>query len=352
MTSSSPSWLCPVPADRERLVDMDARIKPMRQLAFAVLAAALAAGALSGGVGWWTLLPLALAAAGFAVAERGLAARERPENAVAAAFLVAQLAIAVSVVLTGAVGSPATSWLVLPLVTVPARFTGRGVAAGVTATVGLMLLSTVAVEPAAALDAPDAVLFPLALLAGVAILSSALMRSDVQHRGDAVIDPLTGMLNRGALRARLPEIAAQAAVNGRPVGLVVLDVDRFKAVNDDHGHAAGDVVLQGVAYRIRKELRAYDLAYRLGGEEFLVLLPGADLARASAIAEDLRHAVAEGEIAGIGVTVSCGVSASTPGRLEYEAVFATADRALYGAKRAGRNQVRALPLGADHRVAA
>ena len=344
MSLSSQSWLCPTPTDRDRLLDMDARLKPMRALAFVVLAAALVAAALAGDVGWWSMAPLGAAVAGFALAERGLEQRRRPEFVVAAAWLLAQAAIALSIALSGMVGSPATSWLVLPVVTLPARFNSRGVAVGVAATAVLMLLSTVALEPGAAADDPAQVLFPLALLTGVAILSIALMKSDMQHRGDAIIDPLTGLLNRGALRARIPEIAAQAAINQRPVGLVVLDLDRFKAINDGHGHSVGDTVLREVAYRLRKQLRAYDLAYRLGGEEFLVLLPGADLKQSSAIAEELRDALATAPLAGLLCTVSCGVSASLPGNLDYEAVFAAADRALYEAKAAGRNQVCALAL--------
>ena len=346
MTLSPPTWLCPTPSDRDRMLDMDARIKPMRTAAMLALGLALIVAAAAGRIGLWTLLPLAAAGAGFVIAERGLAQRTRPEYVIGAAWLLAQVAIAFSVALTGMVGSPATAWLVVPVVTLPARFTDRGVAVGVLITVVLMLASTAALEPSAAVAQPEQLLFPLALLAAVAILSVALMRSDLQHRGEAVIDPLTGMLNRGALQARLPEIAAQAAVNGQPVGLVVLDLDRFKAINDGHGHAVGDTVLREVAYRIRKQLRAYDLAYRLGGEEFLVLLPGAGIDQAVAIAEQLREAIGCEPMVGLLCTVSCGVSSSRPGLLDYEAAFADADRALYEAKSSGRNRVCSFaPVG-------
>ena len=105
------------------------------------------------------------------------------------------------------------------------------------------------------------------------------MKSDLEHRSSSVIDPLTGMLNRNALQTRIAELVAQAAILREPVALIVGDLDNFKAINDGHGHAAGDVVLKDVAYRMRKALRAYDLAYRLGGEEFLIILPGADSVR-------------------------------------------------------------------------
>ncbi len=346
------TWLCPNPADRERLVDMDRRLKPQRVRAMGFLAFALIVAALLDRVGWWSLVPLVIAAAGFAVAEHNMARLARPENAIAAAWLLAQVAIAASVALTGAADSPAIAWLVLPVATLPARFTVRGVNTGVAVTAVLMLLATVAVEPSIAMERLEYVLFPLALLAATAVLSIALMRSDVEHREEAVVDPLTGMLNRGALRDRVRELKAQAAINERPVGLVVLDLDHFKAINDGHGHAVGDTVLRDVAYRIRKELRAYDLAYRLGGEEFLVVLPGADAEDAVAIAEALRIAIEQDAGSVPACSASFGVSASLPGSFDYEAVFAAADRALYAAKAAGRNTVRASAHDATTEVAA
>ena len=137
---------------------------------------------------------------------------------------------------------------------------------------------------------------PLGLLAAVAILSTALMRSDLEHRTESVLDGLTGMLNRRALSARIDELDEQARLTGEPVGVVIGDLDHFKLVNDEHGHARGDAVLVDVAYALRKQLRAFDLAYRVGGEEFLVLLPGATLAETEALAERLRAAVADAPV--------------------------------------------------------
>ena len=117
------------------------------------------------------------------------------------------------------------------------------------------------------------------------------MRSDIQHRSDAVIDQLTGMLNRKALGVRALELAQQSEVTGEPVGVIVADLDHFKHVNDTRGHTVGDAVLKEVAYLLRKQLRAFDLAYRLGGEEFLILVPGSDIDHAAELAERLREAV-------------------------------------------------------------
>ncbi len=110
-------------------------------------------------------------------------------------------------------------------------------------------------------------IFAFALIVTVTCLSVAPMRSDVDHRSEAVIDPLTSMLNRNALASRVAELTQQARISRQPVAMIVADLDSFKAINDEHGHAVGDAVLRDVAYRIRAELRAYDLAYRLGGED-------------------------------------------------------------------------------------
>ncbi|HWI73451.1 MAG TPA: GGDEF domain-containing protein [Baekduia sp.] len=332
------SWLCPEPADRVRAVDMEERLRPFRRMSFVVLATALL---LSGNwVGWWTLIPLALAVIGFQLVDRQLATAPQPELTIASAWLISELAIAGSIALTGGPRSPALAWLVIPLVTLPARFNSRAVAAGSALVSVLLLLTTFGVDTPYIVDHPQSIILPIGLLVAVALLSSALMKSDLEHRSSSVIDPLTGMLNRNALQTRVAELAQQAAILREPVALIVGDLDNFKAINDGHGHAAGDVVLKDVAYRMRKALRAYDLAYRLGGEEFLIVLPGAGGAQAAEVAESLRAAIADDPIAGLLVTISFGVSASEPGEFEYDEVFAEADLALYRSKQEGRNRVR------------
>jgi diguanylate cyclase (GGDEF)-like protein len=317
---------------------MEERLRPLRTWSFVVLGGALL---LSGPwLGWWTIFPLLFAGIAFAVTDHGLDHSPRPEYRMAATWTAAELAIAGSVALTGGPRSPAVAWLVLPVVTLAARFNTRGVLAGAGIAALLIAATTLGVDPGYVLHHPPLLLFPLALLGGIALLSVALMRSDLQHRSAAVIDPLTSMLNRNALRTRLDELAHQAEIISRPIGVIVGDLDHFKEVNDIHGHAAGDAVLQDVAYTLRKHLRAFELAYRLGGEEFLVLLPGADIRRAGRIAEELRAAIAAAPHGSLAVTMSFGVSAAPAGSFDYEQVFAAADRALYGAKAAGRNCVR------------
>jgi diguanylate cyclase (GGDEF)-like protein len=193
----------------------------------------------------------------------------------------------------------------------------------------------------AVLDSPPLLFVPLSVVISVAILSTALMHSDVEHRGKAVIDQLTGLLNRSALEARTNELEQQSEVTGEPVALIVADLDDFKLVNDAYGHANGDDVLKRVAFLVRARLRAFDLAYRLGGDEFLILLPGADLDVGAAVAKGLRTTIGAEAVAGIRVTVSCGVSSSIRGNsFDFDSVFRHADAGLYEAKRSGGDQVR------------
>lgn len=291
-------------------------------------------------VGWWPLAPLVIAAAGFAWADKRLKAVDRPEVPFAIAWVTAQACIATSAALSGGPDSWALMWLAIPIVTVSARLTDHGLVAAVVVTEVFLAAATFGVDPAAVIANPSSVLYAGATIAAVAILSAALMKSDLHHRSKSVIDPLTQMLNRGALVGRATELAEQSRVSGDPVAVIVADLDHFKMVNDTHGHPTGDAVLRDVAYMIRKELRAFDLAYRLGGEEFLILLPGSGESGARMVADRLCEAVASRCVAGVDITISCGVAASAPGNaFDFDAVFARADYALYSAKNAGRNRV-------------
>jgi diguanylate cyclase (GGDEF)-like protein len=130
------------------------------------------------------------------------------------------------------------------------------------------------------------------------------------------------------------------AVTGEPIGVVIFDIDHFKQVNDRYGHAAGDAVLTEIAYQLRKALRSYETLCRLGGEEFVILLPGAAVADATRIAERVRLLVAGLVVEGITVTISCGVASAGGDDVSIRTVLAGADAALYEAKAGGRNQTR------------
>ncbi len=156
------------------------------------------------------------------------------------------------------------------------------------------------------------------------------------QRRSAVLDVLTGCLNRRSFEQRSAEIDAQAARTGAAVAVISLDIDHFKAVNDQWGHAAGDQVLEHVAYVARKQLRRFELMFRLGGEEFVVVLPGTDAPIAMEIAERLRRSIEDTSAKGICVTASFGVAV---GSRSLETVLAEADDRLYRAKHSGRNCV-------------
>lgn len=158
----------------------------------------------------------------------------------------------------------------------------------------------------------------------------------------ATTDPLTGIANRRAVLSRLEEELARAERAGHSVGVVELDADHFKNVNDRYGHAAGDTVLEHIAASIRTVLREYDTVGRLGGEEFLVIAPDIDASLLEILAERLRAAVEEAPISHgkhrIPMTVSAGATLSRSGDTT-ESAMLRADTALYAAKDAGRNRV-------------
>ena len=187
------------------------------------------------------------------------------------------------------------------------------------------------------------------------------------QRAAATRDTLTGALTRGPLLEAFEQGLALAVRERQPYAALMLDLDRFKRVNDEHGHQAGDAVLRQFARRVSHRLRRHDLLGRYGGEEFLVLLPGTDLAGARAVAENIRQAIEREpfsfEARSIPVTVSVGVHAHSPHAAQgpfptaaegspasgsppaprdsarVEPMIAAADRALYAAKRNGRNRV-------------
>jgi diguanylate cyclase (GGDEF)-like protein len=337
--SAQTSWLCRDDFDRERMIDMEQRVQPVRRRTFVILAVSIAA--VAPWIGWWPLLFLIPVSAFFSAADLLMPRINRPEHLMFAAWIGSELAIAGAVSLEGGPRVAALSWLAIPVITLSSRFSMRGVIAGVAIAWALTLAVAFGVDAAYVIHDPESVIAPLALILAVAVLSTPLMRSDIQHRNDAVIDQLTGMLNRKALGVRVHELAQQSEITGETVGVIVADLDHFKHVNDTRGHTVGDAVLKEVAYLLRKQLRAFDLAYRLGGEEFLILVPGSDLEHAAGLAERLREAVsAEEVVGGVTVTMSVGVACSVQSeRFDYPTVFARADAALYRAKDLGRDQV-------------
>jgi diguanylate cyclase (GGDEF)-like protein len=179
-----------------------------------------------------------------------------------------------------------------------------------------------------------------------------ILKLQEQLRIEATHDALTGTLNRRAIRNVLEREAARAARHGSPLGVLVLDLDYFKKVNDSFGHAVGDAVLTQVSRRLSVPLRRYDAVGRYGGEEFLVALPQCDLEQAAEIGERVRLSVASAPIetsaGAMFVTVSIGAASMNEHPASIDELIHRADRALYEAKQQGRNRVMPHVSALEH----
>jgi two-component system cell cycle response regulator len=175
---------------------------------------------------------------------------------------------------------------------------------------------------------------------------SARLRDNVQLSMEmAITDALTGLHNRRYMESHLATLVEQAQGRGKPLALLIVDIDFFKSINDTHGHDAGDDVLREFAIRLKKSIRGIDLACRYGGEEFVIVMPETDMAVAAVVAERIRRriatepfAVASGAAA-VPVTISIGLAALAVADDSPAGILKRADQALYRAKRDGRNRV-------------
>jgi len=327
-------------ARRERLLDMEERVRRYRLACFGILALALAVGG-GDSVGYWWIPLLLAGLAGFSVADRVMRTSAHPALWIAGAWAALPALLGASVLVTGGATSPALVWLALPAVTLGFRFEPRGMVAGTVYLIAVFLAAAVVPDPAAAWDQRQMLIATAALIVSTVILSGALVESDRAHRRRSTLDSLTGLFNRTALEQRLAELDGQPCDprEGLSHAFLLCDLDHFKRVNDQLGHAAGDAVLQDVAYTMRATLRAGDSIYRVGGEEILVILPGAGEEGAVEIAERLCEAVRERRPVGVPVSVSIGVAVAPPGAVDSDFLVASADEALYAAKTAGRDCV-------------
>ncbi|WP_105102130.1 diguanylate cyclase [Microbulbifer pacificus] len=185
--------------------------------------------------------------------------------------------------------------------------------------------------------------FQFGALLEMVLLSLALGArvNEIQKRG--YIDQLTGLYNRGYFDQQLPRELGNSTLTGTPLALLVLDLDHFKSINDEYGHARGDEALKAIGHLIQRLVRKPVVACRYGGEEFALLLPRTTSQAAKVVAERLVREVAQMDFGSMRLTISVGV-ASTEGAAAVSAseFFELADRALYKAKRDGRNRVVAV----------
>lgn len=160
----------------------------------------------------------------------------------------------------------------------------------------------------------------------------------------AVVDGLTRLYTKRHFTEQFATLFEQSARTVRPLGLIMIDIDYFKKINDTHGHLSGDIILAGVAEIVKNSTRKYDTAYRYGGEEMSVVLPEADVSKALRVARRIRKSVEENEFISdsgevVPVTVSCGVASFRDGMKSPQDLISSADEALYKAKETGRNKV-------------
>jgi diguanylate cyclase (GGDEF)-like protein len=339
------SWLCPTELDRARVVDANERVRTLRWISLGAISVGVFAA-----VPWegWTwpafLLPVAIT---FVVVDLRIKRAQRPELLSVGAILVTIAVLAIVVATDGGSNSPALYLLILPSCMIAARFRPQVVVAGVILTVAVILVATFGVHATATANDPVPIITVLALLVSVVSIVWAIQAAELQHRDAAVLDPLTKLLNRASLMPRFREISQQARLTSRPVSLLMCDIDGFKEINDVYGHDRGDAVLRDVAYEMRKQLRSFELVYRLGGEEFLVVRAGVGRHRATDIAERLRASVEEMDTSGVHATMCVGISVASGEDVEFEKLYKAADMALYEAKRNGRNCVVLFEPGGE-----
>jgi diguanylate cyclase (GGDEF)-like protein len=221
-----------------------------------------------------------------------------------------------------------------------------------------VFLSLRALAPEGALDTPVAraqsyanIAIPFLAL-GLISTYFRLASTSAERRMEKIAetDPLTGLLNRRRMSERLAEEHARCAASGAaPFALIIADVDHFKQINDTHGHAIGDRVLQNAVTACRQNLRQGDVFGRLGGEEFGILLPDCIAATAFDRAENLRKAIAaipvEADGSHVAISASFGVSSTERAGHDLQRLLVDADHALYRAKHSGRNRVESGGAG-------
>jgi diguanylate cyclase (GGDEF)-like protein len=183
-------------------------------------------------------------------------------------------------------------------------------------------------------------------------LQSQLLKAREDLRDQATRDSLTRLWNRSSILGELGRELARSERDSRPLGVVIVDLDHFKHVNDTYGHLAGDAVLREAARRMQNSIRQYDSIGRYGGEEFLILFPGCSEVDSYAQADRLRKQLGQTEMSlndtSVRITASFGVTTALPGeRWTPEVLIRKADEALYVAKKSGRNRVEILSCKPD-----
>jgi diguanylate cyclase (GGDEF)-like protein len=344
MSSSPPSarysWIARDAAERDRLMALHARFIRVNRVILVLLGICFVPAAF---VAEHPVLTFTIATIGFVQygVLQVLAPRfARPEVWLFGSLMVATACTAGGIAVSGLASVGALAVLLWPASGLASRFPTRVVIAGTVITLLLMIGAFALGAPEVLTQTPVIVTAYIGVTIAVMANISVVRISDVAHHSAATLDHLTGLPNRVALRARADALEAQSA-DQPGAALILLDLDHFKRINDEHGHQAGDDVLAAVGVVLAEAVRGNDHAYRIGGEEFAVLIPGLDLEGATDLAQRLLHTVRRADLAGYRITASAGVGVSPHGEpVSWKRLFSEADAALYRAKGDGRDRVR------------
>ncbi len=330
--------LAPVVVSRQRVIERADRSDRTVLAAGGLVASILIATAIT--VSAWALLPLAALGIGIALGPPAIRHGAHPESAELLMSLGVTIAMAVAAGFSGGTSSPIVFLFATGVVMNAVRAGPRPVALCSLVTMVVFLAVSLLNNASAVTSNVLPMLSIFVMQTTVTIASIALANAEISHRRASIVDPLTGLLNRHGLPDRFEELRQQALVSTAPITLVLFDLDHFKRINDLHGHDAGDRLLREVADVIRRTLRRFELVYRVGGEEFLLLLPGLVKQEGQNVAEELRQAIG-GLVVGDGIatTASFGVSGAVGREIDFERLYRRADQALYQAKHHGRDRV-------------
>ncbi len=325
------------------MLENSVRVRRARLVAAGVIGASAIAAIPT--YGWWLLVVFAVGVVPIQSLEVRMRRSPRPEYHAAFNIFMTQAAIATAAALTGGPTSPVMFLIAIPTAFAATRFRFQVTLVATIIPIVMLLIVTLGLNFHQTILHPAWTIVAIDVVIGVAAACQALFGAEQYHRKTAVLDPLTGLLNRQGLERRFEELAEQARLMNAPVSVLMCDLDHFKSINDSHGHATGDAVLRDVAYELRKQLRSFELIYRIGGEEFLVVLPGATQSAAVALGEKLCEATRNCGTQGLPVTLSVGVVMLRGPSVNFRRMFEDADQALYCAKRDGRDRVAsAQPL--------
>ena len=264
---TSYTWLCPTELDRERMVATVRWVVPARTAMFVILTGVVVGT--SRQLGWLPLIPLVVAAVLSSYLYRNLDRRRRPEFWAAGGWLVTQGSLGVGIAITGGPHSPAMPWLAIAIVSLVARFSLRGMFAGMAFLFLLLLGLTFGIDPQGVANKPSLFLIPAGLMVSIWVFAAALMRSDLDHRDH---DKLTGLPNQAMFAEGVRLALARRQRRGGTISVLAVDLDGFGLANESLGPRAGDELLRQAGARVARAAGSAELVARRSADEFLILL--------------------------------------------------------------------------------